>query len=174
RSPHPSKRNSPLKRRNFVNGHFAPFLMWGDLAVKTVEMMLASTQVIAHRTSRMAMAGPSPNARDRREFTLMGQEKFEAAAKSAQAMAAHMLTMGEPWRALAYGDYFRNYAALVSFASSRTASQVIARQAALAQALSQSALGMAKASTSVTRLAHRGLTPIHAKAVANAKRLGKR
>jgi uncharacterized protein YfaS (alpha-2-macroglobulin family) len=139
-----------------------------------VEMTLASTQVIAHRTSRMARAGHAPNARDRREFALMGQEKFDAGTKSAQAMAAHMLTMAEPWGALAYRDCLRNYAALVSFANSRTASQMIARQAALAQALRQSALGMAKASTGMTRLAHHGIKPLHAKAVANAKRLAKR
>jgi hypothetical protein len=149
-------------------------MLWADLAAKTVEMMLASTQVIAHRTRRMAMAGHSPNARDRRELALMGQEKVEAGTTSALAMVAHMLTMGEPWGALAYREYLRNYAALVTFANSRTAGQVIARQAALAQALGQSALAMAKASTSVTRLAHHGLRPIHAKAVANAKRLGKR
>jgi hypothetical protein len=160
-----------VKRR--VDAHFAPFILWGNLAAKMVEMMLASTQVIAHRTSRMAMAGHTPNRRDRREFALMGQEKLEAGTKSAQAMAAHMLTMGEFWGA-PYRDCLRNYAALVSFANSRTASQAIARQATLARALGQSTLGMAKASTSVTRLAHRGLRPIHAKAVANAKRLGKR
>ncbi len=120
------------------------------------------------------MAGHTPNARDRREFALMGQEKLEAGTKSAQAMAAHILAMGEPWGASAYRDGLRNYAALVSFANSRTASQAITRQAALLHALSQSALGMAQASTSVTALAHRGLGPIHAKAVANAKRLRKR
>jgi hypothetical protein len=58
-----------------------PFLIWTDLAVKTSEMMLASALVIGHRTARMALAGPKPSVRDRREFTLMGQEKIEAAAE---------------------------------------------------------------------------------------------
>ena len=153
---------------------FTPFMLWGDLAAKTVEMMWASAHVIAHRTSRMAMAVHSPNARDRREFALMGQEKLEAGAKSAQAMAVHMLTMAGPWGAMACRDGLRSYAALVSFANSRTAGQIITRQAALAEALERSALGMADAATSVTRLTHRGLKPIHARAVANAKRLGRR
>ena len=156
------------------NSPFTPFMMWGDVAAKSFEMMWASAEVIAHRTGRMAMAGHSPSARDRREFALMGQEKLEAGAKSAQAMAAHMMTMAQPWATTAYRDWLRNYAALVSFTNSRTPSQMIARQAALAQALGKSALGMANAATSATRLTHRGLKPIHARAVANAKRLGRR
>jgi len=163
-----------LKRRSIVYPSFTPFMLWSDLATKAAEMMWASAEVIAHRTSRMAMAGHSPNARDRREFALMGQEKLEAGVKSMQAMGMHMLSASEPWAATAYRDSLRNYAALVSLASSRTAGQAIARQAALAHALGQSAVGMANAATSATRLAHRGLKPIHAKAVANAKRLGKR
>jgi hypothetical protein len=43
-------------------------------------MMSASAQVIGHRTGRMALAGPAPNARDRREIALMGQQKIEAGA----------------------------------------------------------------------------------------------
>ena len=162
-----------MKRSRF-HSPFTPLLLWGDLAAKSFETMCASAQVIAHRTSRMAMAGHSPSARDRREFALMGQEKLEAGAKSAQAMAADMMTMGQSWGATAYRDWLRNYAALASLANSRNTSQMIARQAALAQALGQSALGMANAATSATRLTQRGLKPIHARAVANAKRLGRR
>jgi hypothetical protein len=47
-------------------------MLWGDLATKTLEMMLASAQVIGRRTGRMALAGDAPNARERREFALMG------------------------------------------------------------------------------------------------------
>ena len=70
-----------------------PLLLWTRLAWETGEMMLASAQVIGHRTGRMAAVGSKPNASDRREFALMGQEKIEAAAKSAHGMAAHMMTM---------------------------------------------------------------------------------
>jgi hypothetical protein len=147
--------------------------LWVDLAGKSYEMMCASAQVIAHRTNRMALAGNSPSARDRREFALMGQEKLEAGAKSAQAMAVEMLTMGASWGAAAGRDWLRSYSALTALAHSQNASQMIARQAALAQALGQSALGMADATTSASKLAHRGLKPIHARAVANAKRLGR-
>ena len=162
-------------RRNYLGySYFVPFMVWSDLATKTLEMMLASAQVIGHRTSRMALAGAAPNARDRREIALMGQEKVEAGARSAQAMAAHMMTVSQPWGALAFRHIPRNSAAFMSLASSQTPSQLIARQAALARALGQSAVSMANVSKSATKLAHRGLKPIHAKATANAKRLGKR
>jgi len=149
-------------------------MLWSDLATKALEMTLASAQVIGYRTGRMALAGAAPNARDRREFALMGQEKIEAGAQSAQAMAARMMTISQPWGALAARQMARNSAAPMSEASSRTPSQLIARQAALARALEQSASSMAHVSGSAAKLAHRGLKPIHVKATANAKRLGKR
>jgi hypothetical protein len=161
--------------RNYPgSSYFFPLLLWSDLATKTLEMMLASAQVIGHRTGRMALAGPAPSARDRREFALMGQEKIEAGAQSAEAMAAQMMTISQPWGVMFASDMLRNSAALMSLAGSRTPSQLFARQAALARALGQSALSMAHVSGSAARLAHRGLKPIHAKATANAKRLGKR
>ena len=154
--------------------YFFPLMLWTSLAMKTLEMTLASAQVIGHRTGRMALAGPAPNSRDRREFALMGQEKMEAGAQSAQAMAAHLMTMSQPWGALALRHVLRSSAAFMSLATSRTPSQLIARQAALARALGQSAVSMADVSKSATKLAHRGLKPIHARATANAKRLAKR
>ncbi len=161
--------------RNYPGySYFFPLMLWSDFATKTLEMMLTSAQVIGHRTGRMALAGRAPNARDRREFALMGQEKIEAGAQSAQAMAAQMMTIGQPWGALAARHMLRNSAALMSLASSRTPSQLIAPQVALARALGQSASSMAHVSGSAAKLAHRGLKPIHAKATANANRLGKR
>ena len=163
-----------MMRNHLSSSYFLPFMLWSDLGTRTLEMMLASAQVIGHRTSRMALAGPAPNARDRREMALMGREKIEAGTRSAQAMAAQMMTMSQPWGALAFRQLLRNSAAFMSLAGSRTPSQLIARQAALARALGQSAVSMADLSKDAARLAHRGLKPIHAKATANARRLGKR
>jgi hypothetical protein len=162
-------------KRNYLGcSYFGPFTLWSDLATKTMEMTLASAQVILHRTGRIALAGPVPNARDRREIALMGQEKIEAGVQSAQAMAEHMMAMSQPLGALAFRHILRSSTALLSLASSRTPSQLIARQAALARALGQSAVSMADVSKSAAKLARRGLKPIHAKATANAKRLRKR
>jgi len=163
-----------MKHNIFSYSWVTPFMLWNDVAVRTAEMMLASAQVIGHRTRRMALAGPKPSASDRREFALMGREKIEASWKSAQAMAAHVATMYEALGIQAFRDTLRCTAAFMSLASSRTPGQLIARQAAVGRALGQSAVGMAGVSKSAARLARRGLKPIHAKATANAKRLGSR
>jgi hypothetical protein len=39
------------------------------------EIGVAAPQVIAHRLARMALAGPAPSARDRKEFSGMVMEK---------------------------------------------------------------------------------------------------
>jgi hypothetical protein len=104
----------------------------------------------------------------------MAQEKYEAGAQSFGAMTAHMMAMNQSWGVLIFRQVLRNNAAFLSLAGSRTPSQLIARQGALAQALGQSAVSMADLSRSAAVLAHRGLEPIHARATANAKRLGKR
>jgi len=49
--------------------------------------------VIANRLSRMALAGPQPSARDRREFERMVSEKWFASQESAVAMGASLLRM---------------------------------------------------------------------------------
>jgi len=72
--------------RSFFAG---PLAQWSELALKTSEMLTASAQVIGHRTGRMITCGPVPNSEDQLEFTLMGQEKIEAAAEAAAAMAFH-------------------------------------------------------------------------------------
>ena len=162
-----------MKRHSSRHAYLLPFTPWGELATKTMETMLASAQVISHRTSRMALAGPVPSERDRREFALMGQEKIEAGMQSAQAITAHLMTIAPRLGALAMSHLLRTSAAFMALAGSQTPAQFVARQAALTHALGQSAVGMAEASTSASRLAHRGLKPIHAAATANARRLRK-
>lgn len=52
------------------------------LAAKAAELSVAVPHVIAHRVARMALAGPTWNARDRKEFTGMVLEKQVAFARS--------------------------------------------------------------------------------------------
>jgi hypothetical protein len=56
------------------------------LARQATELAVAVPQVMAHRLTRMALAGAQPNARDRREFHGMGQEKVVAMWQSWFAM----------------------------------------------------------------------------------------
>ena len=55
-----------------------PFLLWTNIALRSAEMMWASSQVIGHRTSRILQTYPNYSVSDRREIVLMGQEKIEA------------------------------------------------------------------------------------------------
>ena len=71
---------------------------------QALELAVAVPQVIAHRLTRLALAGPMPNARDRREFYAMGQEKVHAFWQSWFAMGwALTQAMQEAWIAMLQG-----------------------------------------------------------------------
>ena len=111
-------------------------------AAKLAEMSVAASQVIAHRVTRMALAGGKPNARDRKEFTGMVVEKQVAFAQSWMNMFAEGVRLQQ--------------------------------QLALSMWLpSTSRQRSSQAKKAASRIAAAGLAPIHRKAVANAKRLGR-
>ena len=173
RNPHRNRQIAMQRKRGQLS-LFNPLAIWSELAIKTGEMMVASSQVIGHRTSRMAKAGPTPNARDRKEFALMGQEKLEAAQKSSQAMMARMLGMNQRLGGRAAAQMLATASAMMALATSRTPGQSVARQAALMRALALSASTAAQLSHTAATVAKHGLKPIHSRAVSNAKRLNKR
>jgi hypothetical protein len=151
-----------------------PFRIWSDFAWKTGEMMLASVQVIGHRSNRMRSAGSSPSAADQREFALMGQEKVAAAAESAQAMSLGWMRFNQQFATMAFRQMSAGTAAIISLAASRTPGQSVARQTKLVRdTMTHSAAATSQLSKSAARLAQRGLKPIHSRATGNAKRLGK-
>ena len=122
-----------------------------SLAVKAAELAVAVPQVVAHRVARMAIAGPTPSARDRKEFALMVAEKNAAFGESWNAMAKHA--------AIAQCDLTASfYKSFIALARGKKPSA--ARSAAQ---LHRAALGVLG----------KGLAPVHRKAVANAKRLGR-
>ena len=164
-----------MKRRTLYNLSAHPFLIWSELAFKTGEMMLASAQVIGHRTNRMALTGPTPNARDQREFTLMSTEKVSAAAESAQAMALSMIRLNQQFGTLAFKQMLTGATAMMSLASSRATGQSVARQGRFVRdTMANSAAATSQMSTSGARLVNQGLKPIHSRAKGNARRLAKR
>jgi hypothetical protein len=74
------------------------------LVRQSSELALAVPQVVAHRLTRMALAGPIPNARDRREFHDMAQEKVHAFSQSWFAMGWAMTqAMQQAWMAMLLG-----------------------------------------------------------------------
>ena len=146
--------------------------IWAQFGSRFTEMMFASSQVIAHRTDRMRTAGSSPNAVDRQEFSLMKQEKVDAAFESAQAMALESVFASQRYAAFAFGQFFTGMPALLSLALPGTARQVSERRVRLVRStVNRSALAANKLSTATGKIVQKGLTPFGKRATANAKRL---
>lgn len=122
-----------------------------SVAEKSAELAMAVPQVVAHRVTRMALAGPKLSERDRKEFQGMVDEKHAAFSQAWNAMAV---------------EAFR-------------AQQVLATSmlTAFFNPLAPRKPSAVKVATQVHRAAlgvlSKGLDPVHRKAVANAKRLAK-
>lgn len=136
-------------------------------------MMLASAQVISHRTGRMATAGPAPSADDLDEFSLMTQEKFEAAAESSLSVAAHCLQLNQQLWTQMLAQMQDAMTAMVSAATSSNLAESMTHQATLITAMSPSVDAHAQFSNAAADLTRRALDPIHARATANAERLAR-
>ncbi len=122
-----------------------------SLAVQAAELAVAVPQVVAHRVTRMALSGPKLSARDRKEFERMVAEKNTAFGESWQAMAAQAARANQALAA----SFFKSF---LSVAGGKRPSA-----AASAAQLQRAALGVLS----------KGVAPVHRKAVANAKRLGR-
>ena len=120
------------------------------VARQAAELAVAVPQVIAHRLTRLALAGPTPSARDRKEFRRMGAEKAAAFAESWNAMATGMLEANPTLMV----SFMRGFWSPPSAKRSATSA---ARQVGRA----------------VTGIVQKGLAPVHRCAVANAKRLSR-
>ena len=150
-----------------------PPMAWTDLAMKTGELLLASAQVIGHRTRRMAAAGTMPSARDQREFALMGQEKIEAAREAAWAMGHQIAGLNSKLGARTWRHMMAASNAVLALAASRSLADTMAHQAKLSRSMTRSAASASQTSDVTAKLVTRGLEPIHRRATANAKRLAR-
>jgi hypothetical protein len=147
--------------------------MWSRLAWQTAEMATGSAQVIGYRSSRLALAGSVPSARDQREFALMHQEKGEAAFESARAVGARMMMMNQQFAALAFKQMLSASVALLSIAASRTATESADRQLRLVRdTASSSVVAASRLSGATARLARSALKPVHTRVSGNVRRLG--
>jgi hypothetical protein len=122
-----------------------------SLAAQTIELGVAVPQVIAHRVARMAIAGASPSAGDRKELRRMGTEKITA--------------LNEAWNAMAVHTFRANQKLTLSFMQSLWFPWVHPKRSvkSASRQLSNAALG----------ILGKGMAPIRRRAVANAKRLGR-
>ena len=96
-------------------------------AVKLAELGVAAPQVIAHRLTRMVLAGPTISARDRKEFTGMIVEKQAAVAQAWTAMFAEGVRLQQQLAlSLFTGATPRQHAAQAKSGASRIASTGLA------------------------------------------------
>ena len=121
-----------------------------SVARQVAELAVAVPQVIAHRLTRLALAGPAPSARDRQEFQRMGAEKAAAFAESWNAIALQAL---ETNQTLALSLMRAFWSPARTKASAPSAIRQVGR----------AAMGIVQ----------KGLAPVHRCAVANAKRLSR-
>lgn len=125
------------------------------LQKQAAQVMHAAPQVVAHRLGRLALAGPRPSERDRREFHRMGAEKLAAFGEAWQAMAWQMLKSNQQLAA----SMMRVWWPMLD-------PRVLSKIGPLDQA--------AQAwQTATLDVLGQGLRPVHRRAVANARRLGR-
>ena len=117
-----------------------------SLMIKATELAFAVPQVVAHRVTRMALAGTSPTAHDQREFRQMGAEKMAAFTESWNAMATHA--------------FRANYVLAASFWRSWLTGKPPPFSGSQVHNAALGVLG-------------KGIGPVHRRAVANAKRLAR-
>jgi hypothetical protein len=130
--------------------------MWWETAFKVWETAVASPQVIAHRTARMAVAGALPDPADRKEFTGMVQEKAEASAEAARGMALEVYRINQQLGYSAMQHWMRAWTGALTPSSRRMTTPLVSP---------------IQAAVMTSRVVAKGLAPVHRRATANAKRL---
>jgi hypothetical protein len=76
-----------VKRDRYAVNPVATYASW----VKMWQLATIAPLVIGNRVAGMAVAGPEPTARDRKELARMGQEKVDAWSEAAQAMGIRVV-----------------------------------------------------------------------------------
>lgn len=132
-----------MSRQSSTSTSLQPFTLWTQLALRSFEMWHAAAQVIGMRTGRMAAASHPPSARDRKEFTLMGTEKVQAATHANLAMARRLQGSSLHLWSNAWQQWLRGGVAL------------------------------APLSAEAARVGLAGLAPVHRAATGNARRLAR-
>lgn len=134
----------------------------------------ASAQVIARRLAIMGEALADPLNADHAELGRMGAEKVEALTASAGAMASGALDLADQGRRIADREGLEASAHLARLAKTDSLVGAAALQAAWGVGLWSRALSDSwDLGNTMLKLQAQALSPIHAAAVANARRLKK-
>jgi hypothetical protein len=139
--------------------------------VKAAELALVAPQVVAIRTARMLAAGAFPGAADRAEFSKMGTEKVQAFWESMFAMGAQVVRTNQEYARTAALQWWRLWTTPLSLSAYRPVVQTIASLSRPAGLVTGPTPGQRQ--RAMSRLVDAALTPVHKRATANARRLGR-
>lgn len=142
----------------------------GSIA-KAAELAIAAPQVVAIRTARMLAAGADPGAADRAEFSQMSTEKVHAFWESMFAMGAQMVRTNQEYARTAALQWWRLWTNPSWLSAYRPASQATASLPRAAGLIAVPTPRQRRRATS--KLVNAALTPVHKRATANARRLGR-
>jgi hypothetical protein len=147
-----------------------------DRAARTVragqETAEASAKVIARRLTIMGEAMTNPLRADHAELGRMGPEKVQAMTASAGALAAGAVDMADQGRRIADREGAEASAHMTRLSKADSLASAAALQAAWGMGVWSRALSDSwTMGESMLKLQAKALSPIHAAAVANAKRL---
>lgn len=116
---------------------FNPFFAWTDLAMRTTEMMVSSSQVVGERVDELARAGANPSARDAREFTLASPDTMKAATDASLRIANTLQNASFQLISQAWQQWFSSLAAMTALTGSNSFGEALARQDRLFRSLTQ-------------------------------------
>ncbi len=160
-----------MKRRRPPHLFANPFSLWTAFASTAGEMLLASSEVIAHRSHLIARAGTHPRAADQRELKRMVDEKTKAAFDSATAMSSRSGQVIHASAAQMFSNMATSTSILLDLAGGRIGQ---AQSRAWRQLIGQSSENASQLSNAAAQIAQAGIAPYHKGATGNAKRLRKR
>ncbi|MBD3834748.1 phasin family protein [Brevundimonas bullata] len=147
-----------------------------DRAARTIragqETAEASAKVIARRLAIMGEAMANPLRADHAELGRMGPEKVQAMTASAGAVASGAMDLADQGRRIADREGAEASAHMTRLASADNLASAAALQAAWGMGVWSRALSDSwTMGESMLKLQAKALSPIHAAAVANARRL---
>ena len=162
--------NDNLRRYGRAWSRANPAMLWWHTGVKTFETMLAAPEVIAQRTARMAAAGPFPGMHDQRELLAMGTEKVSAFSRSWFGAAREMVSFQQQMANVAGRQWWTLLNAFNPLLMGRSGRAFAMPFSAMTGLIAAGNHAM----SALPRVAHSAVSPVHAKATSNAKRLRRR
>ena len=161
-----------MNREEVRDQLLAPVLQWSRLGRQLNQGMLASVEVVTHRSYGLLRGHTAAEGHDWEEMALMSREKITVPLEGLAAMATLLPTeVAKFWMRTGEAMLACTGSAM-SLAASRSADDFKARQAQFGEALVGSALAWYQVFAGAAKLTDAALSPIIRQVRDNAERLG--